>query len=122
MIIQNNCGEMGMAFKVKEHNNMVEKGACKICGCCGHKETTCYEVIGYPLGQGSRGHGRGGRGGCSLGRGEHFNGKGRGGPTQETAAVAVQQESSPSSAFGTSGPSGVTKGEAGIPWLSADQI
>ena len=35
-----------MAFAVKDQPKMVEKGPCKVCGRFGHKESSCYEVIG----------------------------------------------------------------------------
>ena len=42
--------ESGVAFAVKEHGQLYEKGSCKICGRFGHEEAVYYEVIGYPPG------------------------------------------------------------------------
>ena len=50
MIAQDNRSKTGMAFSAKEQTHVVEKGACKICGCYGHEAATCYEAIGYPSG------------------------------------------------------------------------
>lgn len=48
-----------MAFAAKDKPAMIEKGKYKLCGRYGHEETTCYEVISYPLLQGERGCRRG---------------------------------------------------------------
>ena len=43
----------------------VEKGGCKHCGRFGHEESSCYEIIGYSPGWGTRGKSRSrGRGIC----------------------------------------------------------
>ena len=124
MVARDNRGETRMAFAVKEQTNMVEKGACKICGQHGHEEERCYEVIGYPLNWGSRSRGRGAWGGRNLGRGGRSDGIGRSGPSRETVTAAVQLDSGPALGTGPTGPNGATKesSSVSIPGLSSDQI
>ncbi|KAJ8422737.1 hypothetical protein Cgig2_015545 [Carnegiea gigantea] len=92
---------------------MVKKGACKICGRYGHEDSICYEVIGYPPGWGSRGRGRGSRGGPNMGGGGRLNGKGRAGLGRETAAAAVQHEGGPLTKSPSDGPLSVSNSDAG---------
>jgi len=65
ILARDNRIESGVAFAAKEHGQIYEKGSCKICGRFGHEEAACYEVIGYPPSWGTRGRGRGNRGGRS---------------------------------------------------------
>jgi len=71
-------GDSAIAFAVKGQPPMIERGACRICGRHGHEEAVCYEVIGYPLGWGSRGRGRGNRGGRSSRGRTPIRGRGQG--------------------------------------------
>jgi len=51
-------GENATAFAVKttgKNAQSTEKTTCLHCGRTGHKETRCFELIGYPVGWGTRG-------------------------------------------------------------------
>lgn len=120
-------GDSVMAFAVKEQPKMVEKGTCKVCGRFGHEESSCYEVIGYPPGWGTRGRGRGQRGGRNN-RGGRGVCRGRG---RETAAAlqksGLHNPSGSPAVLGQSGVAGNTFGkqtaaQVNITGLTQDQV
>jgi len=77
-------GDSAMAFAVRGQPPMIERGACQICGRYGYEEAACYEEIGYPPSWGSRGRGRGNRGGRSSRGRTSIRGRGQG---RENAAT-----------------------------------
>ncbi|KAJ8436490.1 hypothetical protein Cgig2_000475 [Carnegiea gigantea] len=103
-------GKRAMAFTTKDQPSIVDKGMCKICGCYGHEEAHCYEVIGYPTGWGTRGRGRGNRGSRNS-RGGQGGASGRG-YNRATASAAVQHSAGPNPNTAT-GPGTVTGPSAG---------
>ena len=84
MMSRDTRNDTAMAFATRRHTGMVEKGICRICGRYGHEEMACYEVIGYPPRWGTRGRGRGSRGGRNN-RGSRGGGRGK----ERESAVAV---------------------------------
>ncbi|KAJ8425066.1 hypothetical protein Cgig2_004290 [Carnegiea gigantea] len=90
MMSRDTRSDMAMVFAAQEQPTMVEKPGCKICGRCGHEESICYEVIGYPPGWSTRGRGRGSRG-ARNNRGGRGAGRNRS-YGRESAAAAIHQE------------------------------
>ena len=80
--------ESSMAFAVKAKMGGGKKNACRHCGCYGHEEASCYEIIRHPSSWGTRDHERGGRGR----RGARGRGGRRRGAGWETAKAVVQHE------------------------------
>ena len=48
MLGRDNRAETAVAFAAREKSNAAERGPCKHCGCYGHEESGCFEIIGYP--------------------------------------------------------------------------
>jgi len=118
-----------MAFAAKDHGQISEKGACKICGRLGYEETVCYEVIGYPPGWGTRGRGWGNRGGRSSRTSCGGHRAAGSGSFLEVASAALHTElmNDPSTRTGP-GPAIETSAAAhsatqpNIPGLTTDQV
>jgi len=82
-----------------------------------------YEVIGYPPGWGSRGCGKGGRGGHGQGCGGRGPSRGsRTGPARETAATAMQESGPVTEADGLNTSKQQDIGKISIPGLSSQQV
>jgi len=100
MIARDSQNESGMAFGMREQNHVHEKGVCKIYGRYGHDESVYYEVIGYLLGWGTCGRGRGNKGGRDSKSGRGGSKAGRG-VSRESALAAVHVEGAAGPITGT---------------------